>query len=73
MILGHAYPTVIEAVAKALERGNVYNVGHTLEIELAEKLVEIIPSADRVAYFVGGSDATTAHLSLLAPIPRRRK
>ncbi len=62
MILGHAYPAVIEAVAKALERGNVYNVGHTLEIELAEKLIEIIPSADRVAYFVGGSDATTGAL-----------
>ncbi len=29
MILGHAYPTVITAVAKALEQGNVYNVGHT--------------------------------------------
>ncbi len=62
MILGHAYPTVITAVAKALEQGNVYNVGHTLEIELAEKLIEIIPSADRVAYFVGGSDATTGAL-----------
>ncbi len=62
MILGHAYPAVIEAVAKALERGNVYNFGHTLEIELAEKLVKIIPSADRVAYFVGGSDATTGAL-----------
>ena len=62
MILGHAYPTVITAVANALEQGNVYNVGHTLEIELAEKLIEIIPSADRVAYFVGGSDATTGAL-----------
>ncbi len=62
MILGHAYPTVITTVANALKQGNVYNVGHTLEIELAEKLIEIIPSADRVAYFVGGSDATTGAL-----------
>ena len=73
MILGHAYPTVIEAVAKALERGNVYNFGHTLEIELAEKLVEIIPSADRVAYFVGGSDATTGALKFARAYTEKEK
>ncbi len=73
MILGHAYPAVIEAVAKALERGNVYNVGHMLEIELAEKLVEIIPSADRVAYFVGGSDATTGALKFARAYTEKEK
>jgi len=73
MILGHAYPTVIEAVAKALERGNVYNVGHTLEIELAEKLIEIIPSAERVAYFVGGSDATTGALKFARAYTEKEK
>ena len=73
MILGHAYPTVIEAVAKALERGNVYNFGHTLEIELAEKLVEIIPSADKVAYFVGGSDATTGALKFARAYTEKEK
>ena len=37
MILGYAYPTVIETVRKYLvERGNVYNFGHTLEVELAK-------------------------------------
>lgn len=73
MILGHAYPTVIEAVTKALERGNVYNVGHTLEIELAEKLVEIIPSADKVAYFVGGSDATTGAIKFARAYSEKEK
>ncbi len=73
MILGHAYPTVNEAVAKYLERGNVYNFGHTLEIELAEKLVQIIPSADRVAYFVGGSDATTGAIKFARAYTGREK
>lgn len=73
MILGHAYPAVIEAVAMALERGNVYNFGHTLEIELAEKLIEIIPSADRVAYFVGGSDATTGALKFARAYTEKEK
>ncbi len=73
MILGHAYPTVIEAVAKYLERGNVYNFGHTLEVELAEKLVQIIPSADKVAYFVGGSDATTGAIKFARAYTGRKK
>lgn len=73
MILGHAYPAVREAVAKYLERGNVYNFGHTLEVELAEKLVQIIPSAERVAYFVGGSDATTGAIKFARAYTDREK
>ena len=73
MLLGHAYPKVIEAVTKYLQRGNIYNVGHTLEIELAEKLIEIIPSAERVAYFVGGSDAATGAIKLARAYTDREK
>ena len=74
MILGHAYPTVIDTVTKYLvERGNVYNFGHTLEVELAEKLTQIIPSAERVAYFVGGSDATTGAIKFARAYTGREK
>ena len=70
MILGHAYPSVIDTVTKYLvERGNVYNFGHTLEVELAEKLVQIIPSADRVAYFVAVRTQQQAQSSSRARIP----
>ena len=64
VLLGYAYPRVIEAVSEHLKKGNIYNVGHPLEIELAEKLVELIPSAERVTYFVGGSDAVTGAVKL---------
>lgn len=64
VLLGYGYSKVIEAVATHVQKGNIYNVGHPLEIELAEKLVELIPSAERVTYFVGGSDATTGAIKL---------
>ncbi len=64
ILLGYGYPRVVEEVAKHSLNGNVFNVGHTLEIELAEKLVELIPSAERVTYFIGGSDATTGAIKL---------
>ncbi len=64
VLLGYAYPRIIEAVAEHLKKGNIYNVGHPLETKLAEKLVELIPSAERVTYFVGGSDAVTGAVKL---------
>jgi len=64
VLLGYGYPKVIEAVTKYVRKGNIYNVGHPLEIELAEELVRLIPSAERVTYFVGGSDATTGAIKL---------
>lgn len=64
VLLGYGYPRVVEAVAEHIKKGNIYNVGHPLEIELAEKLVELVPSAERVTYFVGGSDATTGAIKL---------
>lgn len=64
VLLGYAYPKVTEAVTAHIQKGNIYNVGHPLEVELAEKLVELIPSANRVTYFVGGSDATTGAIKL---------
>lgn len=74
MILGHAYPSVIDTVARYVrERGNVYNFGHTLEVELAEKLIQIIPSAEKVAYFVGGSDATTGAIKFARAYTGREK
>lgn len=58
IVLGHCDPDVNEAVRRQMEIGTVYSVEHPLEIELAEKLVELIPCAEMVMYFVGGSSAT---------------
>ncbi|MBD3182281.1 aminotransferase class III-fold pyridoxal phosphate-dependent enzyme [Candidatus Poribacteria bacterium] len=73
VLLGYAYPRVMEAVTEQIKRGNIFNVGHPLEIELAEKLVELIPSAERVTYFVGGSDATTGAVKLARAYTNRDK
>jgi glutamate-1-semialdehyde 2,1-aminomutase len=73
VLLGYGYPKVIEAVAAHSMNGNIFNVGHPLEIKLAEKLVELIPSAERVTYFVGGSDATTGAIKLARAYTGRDK
>jgi glutamate-1-semialdehyde 2,1-aminomutase/spore coat polysaccharide biosynthesis protein SpsF len=58
--LGHGHPEVVDAVAKQLTEGTAFSMMHPLEVTLAERLVKIIPCAERVRFGKNGSDATTA-------------
>jgi len=59
VLLGYAHPKVDEAVKRRIDEGVVFNVGHPMEIELAQVLVDLIPCAEMVSFFTGGSGATT--------------
>lgn len=63
-ILGHAYPLVIEAAKVELYRGVNFCRPSVLEGQLAEMLVDIIPSAEMVKFGKNGSDAVTAAIKL---------
>jgi len=64
VILGHAYPPVIEAAQKELLRGVNFCRPSIIEGQLAELLVEVIPSAEMVKFGKNGSDAVTAAVKL---------
>jgi len=57
IILGHAYPPVVEAVQKQAALGTGLTVNHPLEVELAELLTEVIPCAEMVRFCKGGGEA----------------
>ncbi|MCY4117872.1 MAG: aminotransferase class III-fold pyridoxal phosphate-dependent enzyme [Caldilineaceae bacterium] len=57
IILGHADDVVDRAVEKQIRRGSLYSLNSPLEIELAELLVDTIPSAEMVRYTKGGGEA----------------
>ena len=57
VILGHADDVVDEAVKEQINKGSIYTGNSPLEIDLAELLVEIIPSAEMVRYTKGGGEA----------------
>ena len=59
LVLGHAFPTVVDAVKDQAERG-IHFFGTLNEqcIQLAEQLVPLIPCADRIAFTTTGSEAT---------------
>lgn len=62
--LGHAYRPVIEAVRDSLELGTNFTRPATIELECAERLLDLIPAADMVKFTKDGSTATTAAVKL---------
>ena len=57
VILGHADAAVDSAVKAQIDRGSIYTLNSALEIELAELLNEVIPSAEMARYTKGGGEA----------------
>ncbi|MFZ1917433.1 MAG: aminotransferase class III-fold pyridoxal phosphate-dependent enzyme [Terriglobales bacterium] len=58
-ILGYAHEELNQAVAEQLSQGHSFSLPHPLEVELAERLVRLIPCAERVRFGKNGSDATS--------------
>jgi glutamate-1-semialdehyde 2,1-aminomutase len=63
-ILGHAHPQVMEAVAAQLTRAPYTSDCHALEIEWAEWLNRLFPSAERVRFTGSGTESTMLALRL---------
>ncbi|MHC1725741.1 MAG: glutamate-1-semialdehyde 2,1-aminomutase [Syntrophobacteraceae bacterium] len=64
LILGHAHPEVIEAVKKAAERGTSYGVPTRIEIEMARKVAEMVPSIEMVRMVNSGTEAAMSAIRL---------
>ncbi|MDE2825626.1 MAG: aminotransferase class III-fold pyridoxal phosphate-dependent enzyme [Gemmatimonadota bacterium] len=56
IILGHADDVVDGAVKEQIDRGSIYTLNGPLEIELAEELIDTIPSAEMVRYAKAGGE-----------------
>lgn len=64
VLLGHAYEPVVESVRKELEFGCNFVRPSYLEAELAERVIDLIDSAEMVKFGKNGSNATTAAVKL---------
>ncbi len=64
MILGHAPEVVHDAVRAQLDKGTSYGAPTMIEIEMAEKLVEIVPSIEMVRMVSSGTEATMSAIRL---------
>ncbi len=64
LILGHAHPVVMEAVAGQLHRGTSYGAPTVAEVELAERIVRLVPGVEMVRLVNSGTEATMSALRL---------
>jgi len=58
--LGYCYEPVDSAVRAQMEKGVIFGLPHTIEVEAAQAIVETIPGADMVRFFKTGAEATSA-------------
>ncbi|NOD64615.1 MULTISPECIES: aspartate aminotransferase family protein [unclassified Ruegeria] len=63
-ILGHAHPEIAEAVARQMERMPYTADCHPIEVEWAEWLARLFPSAERVRFTGSGTESTMLALRL---------
>ncbi len=71
LLLGHAHPEVLSALRGALERGTSYGFSSEAEVELAELIVEMVPSVEMVRFVNSGTEATMAAVRLARAATRR--
>ena len=64
LILGHRHPAVIDAIVSVLERGTSFGAPIDLEVQLAQKVVEAVPSVEMVRMVNSGTEATMSAVRL---------
>jgi glutamate-1-semialdehyde 2,1-aminomutase len=73
MILGHAHPTVIDAVKRAAEQSLSFGAPTARELEMAELLIKLVPSMEQVRLVSSGTEATMSAIRLARGFTGRSK
>jgi glutamate-1-semialdehyde 2,1-aminomutase len=64
MILGHAYPAVVEAIQQAAARGASYGASTAAEADLAELVTRCFPSVEKLRFVSSGTEACMSAIRL---------
>ena len=73
MILGHANPTVMEAIKRQVENGWHHGFVHELEVTHSEAIAKHVPSAEMVRHASSGSEANFFAVRLARTFTKRAK
>ena len=73
MLLGHAYPPVINAVREALDNGLGFGAPTAIETEMADLVCELVPSMEMVRMVSSGTEATMSAIRLARGFTGRDK
>jgi glutamate-1-semialdehyde 2,1-aminomutase len=73
LILGHCHPKVISALHQQLDKGLAFGAPTASEINMAEKICELVPSIESVRLVNSGTEATMSALRLARGFTGRDK
>ncbi len=73
MITGHAHPEIVSAVIETVKQGLSFGAPCRLEVELAERICELMPSIDLVRMTCSGTEATMSAIRLARGFTGRDK
>ena len=73
MILGHQHPATVAAVTMQAQQALGFGAPTLAEIELAEKIIEMVPSMDKVRMVNSGTEATMSAIRLARGYTSRDK
>jgi glutamate-1-semialdehyde 2,1-aminomutase len=71
LVFGHADPEVVEAVQEAAAEGTTFGAPTEREVELAEELVDAVPSVEKVRLVSSGTEAAMSAIRLARGFTRR--
>ncbi|MBF0124318.1 MAG: glutamate-1-semialdehyde 2,1-aminomutase [Magnetococcales bacterium] len=71
MIAGHAHPQVVAAIQQAASRGTSFGAPTEAEVELAEQIIQLVPSIEMVRLVNSGTEATMSALRLARAVTGR--
>ncbi|MGY8825506.1 MAG: glutamate-1-semialdehyde 2,1-aminomutase [Candidatus Latescibacterota bacterium] len=73
LVLGHAHPRVVQAIRETCALGTSFGAPTQLETELAKKIVEMVPSVEKVRMVNSGTEATMSAVRLARGFTGREK
>lgn len=73
MLFGQAHPVIEEAVREALADGFSFGAPSLKEVQIAEKIVSMVPSMEKVRLVNSGTEATMAAIRLARAYTKRDK
>jgi glutamate-1-semialdehyde 2,1-aminomutase len=72
MILGHAFPPVVEAVEHAARKSASFGASTASEAELAERVVACYPAIEKMRFVSSGTEATMSAIRLARAATKRK-
>lgn len=73
LLLGHAYPLVVEAITQQAKKGTSFGIPTALETDMASLVVNMVPNIDKVRFVNSGTEACMSAIRLARGATGREK